>query len=114
MTKHILIESPDHSGAAESVAEDLGWLRAYMPTVTRDGNRHRRIRPQATMQQQQGQNGQAGQNGGGFGYGGYGMNGMLGMGMSGMGMLGGFPYSPQLGSFQQVHISPAYLCRMKA
>ncbi|EJD08200.1 uncharacterized protein FOMMEDRAFT_138161 [Fomitiporia mediterranea MF3/22] len=36
------------------------------------------------------------------GFGNYGMNGMLGMGM-GMGMLGvnGFPYSPQMGSFQQ-------------
>lgn len=35
-----------------------------------------------------------------------GMNGMLGMGMGiGMGMLGGgFPYSPQMGSFQQVRI----------
>ena len=31
---------------------------------------------------------------------GYGMGGM--MGVPGMGMLGGFPYSPQLGSFQQV------------
>lgn len=40
------------------------------------------------------------------GFGSYGMNGVLGMGMGmagmgGMGMLGGFPYSPQMGSFQQ-------------
>lgn len=32
-----------------------------------------------------------------------GMNGMLGMGM-GMSMLGGFPYSPQMGTFQQVRL----------
>jgi hypothetical protein len=31
---------------------------------------------------------------------GYGMGGM--MGVPGMGMLGGFPYSPQIGTFQQV------------
>ena len=38
------------------------------------------------------------------GFSGYNMNGMLGMGMAGMSMLGvgGFPYSPQVGSFQQV------------
>lgn len=38
------------------------------------------------------------------GFGGYNMNGMLGMGLPSMGMLGvgGFPYSPQIGSFQQV------------
>lgn len=62
--------------------------------------------PYSAMQQQQ-QNGQPGQNGTGYNFGNYGMNGMngmLGMGMSGMGMLGGFPYSPQLGSFQQVRI----------
>lgn len=56
--------------------------------------------PFTTMQQHQ--NGQV-QNGGygGAAFGSYGMNGMLGMGM---GMLSGFPYSPQLGSFQQVRI----------
>ena len=60
--------------------------------------------PQMPQTQQPGQ-----VNGGGAanvygGYGGYGMNGMLGMGMPGMNMLGvgSFPYSPQIGSFQQV------------
>lgn len=70
------------------------------------------------MQQQQGQQGQQ-MNAAGFGngFGGYGMNGVMGMGMpgntgmggmgmGGMGMLGvnGFPYSPQIGTFQQVRL----------
>ena len=42
------------------------------------------------------------------------MNGMLGMGMSGMGnmgnmgMLGGFPYSPQVTTFQQVRLTSVH------
>ena len=59
--------------------------------------------PPAMQQQQQQLNGANGSYGA-AGFGGYNMNGMLGMGLPGMGMLGvgGFPYSPQIGSFQQV------------
>jgi hypothetical protein len=59
---------------------------------------------QQQQQQQQQMNGAQGNAGGYAGFGGYNMNGMLGMGLPSMGMLGvgGFPYSPQIGSFQQV------------
>ena len=75
--------------------------------------------PMSTQQQSQ-QVGQAQQNGySGFGLGGYGMNGMLGMGMSGMGnmgnmgMLGGFPYSPQVTTFQQVRLTSVHRCQFE-
>lgn len=68
---------------------------------------------QMSHQTQQGQQQQGQQNGySGFSLGNYGMNGMLGMGMNGMGGMGsmgmlgvgGFPYSPQVASFQQVRV----------
>ena len=70
----------------------------------------------AAFAQQQAQNGSSPQspfvgNGNNAGYSmgnfGYGMGGM--MGVPGMGMLGGFSYSPQIGSFQQVCVYVIWL-----
>ncbi|TDL16903.1 hypothetical protein BD410DRAFT_886375 [Rickenella mellea] len=75
---------------------------------------HQQQQQQQHQQHQQQMNGAAAAANAAYGFGGYGMNGMntmLGMGMPAMNMLGvgGFPYSPQLGSFPQAAYSPVAL-----
>ncbi|THH03072.1 hypothetical protein EW145_g6555 [Phellinidium pouzarii] len=128
INQHSHSSSPGFSGLNGTSGLGLGGSQLYstpsltVNTATNGAGMPSQISPtspfptiqQQQQHQQQQQNQQNSQNGSAAygGFGGYGMNGMLGMGgmnglggmgMGGMGMLGvgGFPYTPQLGSFQQ-------------